>query len=55
MADTKRIESLAKYLEINPSEVEESYRDNEFETPLGDYLVLTEDEAYDLEKEYISN
>lgn len=53
MTDTKRIESLAKYLEINPSEVEESYRDNEFETPLGDYLVLTEDEAYDMEKQYI--
>ena len=53
--DNERIELLAKYLEIDPSEVEESYRDNEFETPLGDYLVLTEDEAYDMEKEDISN
>lgn len=53
MENNERVELLADYLNIEPSDIEESYRDNEFETPLGDYLVLTEDEAYEMEKEYI--
>ena len=52
--ENKRVELLADYLSIEPEDVDvfDDER-HEFETPLGDYLVLTEDEAYDLEKQYI--
>ena len=40
-----KVDTLAQYLEIDPSEIKEVAED-EFETPEGDYLVLTEDEAH---------
>jgi len=40
----EKIEALAQYLGIDVDEIEES-GNNEFETPEGDYTVLTADEA----------
>jgi hypothetical protein len=50
--DDERITSLAIYLNIDPSEISNIY-DYEFETPEGDYLVVTEEEAEELAKEDI--
>ena len=47
-----RINALATYLNIDPSEISNIY-DNEFDTPEGDYLVVYEDEARDLAEESI--
>lgn len=44
--DDARRKALADYLGIDIEDVEVA-GDGEFETPEGDYLVLTEDEAYD--------
>ena len=52
--DDERINALAAYLNIDPSEISNTY-DNEFETPEGDYLVVTEEEAEELAKEDIRN
>ena len=52
--DDERINALAEYLNIDPSEISNIY-DYEFETPEGDYLVVTEDEAEELAKEDIRN
>lgn len=49
-----KLETLAKYLNIEVSEIEQTaYNDNEFETPEGDYLVLTDSEADEVAEEYI--
>ena len=51
-----RAKALADYLRIDVDEVVQSaYDDREYETPEGDYLVLTEDEAYDRALEDIQN
>lgn len=52
--DDERINALATYLNIDPSEISNTY-DYEFETPEGDYYVVTEDEAEELAKEDIRN
>jgi hypothetical protein len=52
--EDERIQALAEYLGIDPSEISNIY-DNEFETPEGDYLVVDEDEAEALAKEDIEN
>lgn len=52
--DEDRINALAEFLNIDPSEISNIY-DNEFETPEGDYLVVDEDEAKELAKEDIRN
>ena len=52
--DEDRINALAAYLNIDPSEISNIY-DYEFETPDGDYLVVDEDEAEALAKEDIEN
>ena len=49
-----RIKALAEYLGIDTSEISNTY-DYEYETPEGDYLVVTEDEAEALAKEDIRN
>ena len=46
IADEERRKALADYLGIDIEDVEVA-GDGEFDTPEGDYLVLTEDEAYD--------
>ena len=46
ITDEERRKALADYLGIDIEDVEVA-GDGEFETPEGDYLVLTEDEAYD--------
>lgn len=54
----ERIEALANYLGVEPSTINVAYEytDNLFETADGEeYLVVTEDEAYDLAKEDIEN
>lgn len=55
-----RLTALREYLvdeekatEEELSEITSAYRDEEFETPYGDYLVLTEDEASDLALEEV--
>ena len=50
--EENRVRALADYLGISEDEITYIGSD-EYETPDGDYLVLTEDEAYDREKEYI--
>ena len=50
--DDERVNALAEYLGIDPSEISNTY-DYEFETPEGDYYVVTEDEAEELAKEDI--
>lgn len=41
-----RINALAAFLDITPEEIQpETYRDNLFTTPDGEYLVLTDNEA----------
>ena len=52
--DDEKIQALAKYLNIDPSEITNIY-DYEFETPEGDYYVVTEEEAEELAKEDIRN
>lgn len=52
--EDERINALAEYLNIDPSEISNIY-DNEFETPEGDYLVVDEDEARQLAKDDIEN
>lgn len=52
--DDERINALAEYLGIDTSEISNTY-DYEYETPEGDYLVVTEDEAEELAKEDIRN
>jgi hypothetical protein len=52
--DEDRINALADYLGIDPSEISNIY-DNEFETPEGDYLVVDEDEAKQLARDDIEN
>lgn len=55
-----RLAALKEYLvdeekatEEELAEITPAYRDEEFETPYGDYLVLTEDEASDLALEEV--
>lgn len=50
--DEDRINALAEYLNIDPSEISNTY-DYEYETPEGDYYVVTEYEAEELAKEDI--
>ena len=50
----ERIQALATYLDIDPSEISNTYGD-EFETPEGDYLVVDEDEAEQLARDDIEN
>jgi hypothetical protein len=52
--EDERIQALAEYLGIDPSEISNIY-DNEFETPEGDYLVVDEDEARELAEDSIRN
>lgn len=52
--DEDRINALAEYLDIDPSEISNIY-DNEFETPEGDYLVVDEYEARELAEDDIEN
>ncbi len=52
--DEDRINALAEFLNIDPSEISNIY-DYEYETPEGDYLVVDEDEATELAKEDIRN
>jgi hypothetical protein len=52
--DEDRINALAEFLNIDPSEISNIY-DYEYETPEGDYLVVTEEEAEELAKEDIRN
>ena len=47
-----RIQALADYLGIDPGEISNTY-DYEYETPEGDYLVVTEDEAWNLARQDI--
>lgn len=58
MDTEKKIELLAKYLEVDPSEIEQSdYDENTFEVA-GDgdeYLIVDEDTARDLAKESVRN
>ena len=46
ISDEERLKALADYLGIDAEDVEVA-GDGEFDTPEGDYLVLTEDEAHD--------
>ena len=52
--DEDRINALAAYLNIDPSEISNTY-DYEYETPEGDYLVVDEDEARELAEDDIKN
>ena len=52
--EDERIQALAEYLGIDPSEISNIY-DYEFETPEGDYLVVDEDEARELAEDDIRN
>lgn len=52
--EEERIQALANYLGIETSEIFNTY-ENEFETPEGDYLVVTEDEARELAEDDIRN
>lgn len=51
----ERINALAEYLDINPEDIKEGYRENLFEVDEGsrEYLVVTEDEAREEAKESI--
>jgi hypothetical protein len=49
-----RILALAKYLEVEPQDITNIY-DNCYETPRGEYLVVTEDEANELAIQDIKN
>lgn len=51
-----RINTLALFLDITTEEIQpETYRDNLFTTPDGEYLVLTDSEATAEAEDYISN
>jgi hypothetical protein len=52
--EDERIQALAEYLNIDPSEISNIY-DNEFETPEGDYFVVDEYEARELAEDDIRN
>ena len=52
--EDERIQALAEYLGIDPSEISNIY-DYEYETPEGDYLVVYEDESRELAEEDIKN
>ena len=52
--DEDRINALAEYLDIDPSEISNIY-DNEYETPEGDYLVVDEYESERLARDDIEN
>lgn len=52
--EDEKIQALAEYLGIDPSEISNIY-DNEFETPEGDYLVVDEYEAEQLARDDIEN
>lgn len=50
----EKIKALAKYLGVDEQDVvETSYDSNSFETEEGEYLVLTEDEAWEYTRDYI--
>lgn len=50
----KRIEELAEFLNIDRADiVPDDYTDNQFNTPDGEYLVLTDEEANKEATEYI--
>ena len=51
----ERINALVKFLGYEVEEVKESYREEVFETPEGEYLVLTEEEADEEAKQSILN
>ena len=54
--ENDRAQELADYLEIDVNEVKPmSYDDKEFETPEGDFLVLTYDEAIEYAEEDVLN
>ena len=44
--DKDRVSALAEFLDINPDDISE-VSENDFDTPDGEYLVLTEEEAWD--------
>lgn len=49
-----RVNALASYLEVDPSTIKDSYRENLFETEDGEeYFVVTEDEGRELAREDI--
>lgn len=54
ISDDDRISALAEYLDISEDEIKLIW-DYEYETPEGDYLVVTEDEAEELAREDIIN
>jgi hypothetical protein len=49
-----RIQALANHLGVSPDDITEVYG-NEYETPEGDYLVVTTHEAYNLAVEDVKN
>lgn len=52
--DEERTVALAQHLEIDLDEVESGWADNEFDTGgLGEFLVLTDDEAQEMAEEYV--
>lgn len=52
----ERVNALAKFLEVEPETIQDSYRENLFETEDGEeYFVVTEDEGYELAKEDIES
>jgi hypothetical protein len=52
--EEERVFALATYLGVDASDCTNTY-DNEFETPEGDYYVVTEEEAEELAREDIIN
>lgn len=54
ISDEERIPALANYLNIPEDEIENLW-DYEYQTPEGDYYVVTEEEAEELAKEDIRN
>jgi hypothetical protein len=48
-----KAEALAKYLEVELTDIEEGHDDDTFECGRKEYLVLTDDEADEKAKEYI--
>lgn len=50
----ERVSALANYLNVDPSTINDSYRENLFETEDGEeYFVVDHDEAEELTREYI--
>lgn len=54
ITEDDRINALAEYLDIEPSEISNIYN-YEYETPEGDYLVVDESEAEELARDDIEN